>query len=33
MKDTCGGTRLDIKIEKDEKNLKSNKLFNFSFKI
>ena len=35
VKSTCGGTRLEFKIEKDEKNfdLKSDLLLNFLFKI
>ena len=33
VKKTCGGTRLDIKVEKDEKKLKSNSLQNFLFRI
>ena len=35
VKSTCGGTRLEFKIEKDEKNfnLKSETLSNFLFKI
>ena len=35
VKNTCGGSRFEFKIEKDEKffNLKSDTLLNFLFKI